>query len=491
MNLKHLFLISISLVWLNQSSQAQLLKKIKDKVNKTINSDSGSEKKEENKTSSENTTTNSSSGSSSNEEKNPAWCDGLDASGGGSGAGGTFVKDGVEYKKIYSNPNGFRILYDESSFGIKSDSKGHRIVLNERVNNKNQFKLIENGKVIATGSEVDPAWLANNGSQTTISEDKAQGTMSKYIVGDTVKHNIPKSDAKTVTIQKTDDDQLEMALNIARQSDEYKKMSDAEKKEFEETVRAGIAKNNSMAGTTYDIPAQQGGQVAMVNGYFLVVKGKKLGKFSMPPAVVVSPDETKVFAVGVNDQSKPVMIVNGKTTPLDANKYSAVNGRIISSPDGNKHVYLEQKKMSEQELQALTNSASSGKRSKLQYNVIRSDGTALMVSDYTYSGKFQLTNSGALIIINEETGEVHADDKSIGKFTLQNGDRVNPDAVLIGSDISKIAYYNGNDGSLTYLDGTVKKLGIVYPRIVSSGGKSSLSWFRKCGNDIYTATFAY
>ncbi|HYG33256.1 MAG TPA: hypothetical protein VEC99_00640, partial [Clostridia bacterium] len=30
---------------------------------------------------------------------------------------------------------------------------------------------------------------------------------------------------------------------------------------FEKTMRDGIAKNNSMAGTTYDIPAQQGGTV--------------------------------------------------------------------------------------------------------------------------------------------------------------------------------------------------------------------------------------
>jgi hypothetical protein len=56
-----------------------------------------------------------------------------------------------------------------------------------------------------------------------------------------------------------------------------------------------------MAGTTVNVPAQQGGTVAVVNGYFLVVKGKKLGKFMMPPAVDVSKDETKVFAVGLNE----------------------------------------------------------------------------------------------------------------------------------------------------------------------------------------------
>ena len=186
--------------------------------------------------------------------------------------------------------------------------------------------------------------------------------MSKYIVGDTMKQNIPKTAAKNVTIQKTDDDQMEMALNIARQTDEYKEMSDAEKKEFEETVKQGIAKNNEMAGTSYNIPASQGGTVAMVNGYFLIVKGKKYGKFTMPPIIDVSKDETKVFAVGVNEQAKPVLIANGKTTPLDENKYSAMVGKIVRSADGNKFVYLEQKKMNEKELEEYTNAVSSNKK---------------------------------------------------------------------------------------------------------------------------------
>jgi hypothetical protein len=53
--------------------------------------------------------------------------------------------------------------------------------------------------------------------------------MKKYIVGDTMKQNIPKSDAKSMTVQKVDDDQMEAALQIARQTDDYKNMSEAEK----------------------------------------------------------------------------------------------------------------------------------------------------------------------------------------------------------------------------------------------------------------------
>ena len=211
----------------------------------------------------------------------------------------------------------------------------------------------------------------------------------------------------------------------------------------------------------------------------------------MPPAVDVSKDETKVFVVGLNESGAPVLLANGKTTLLDKDKYSATMGRIVRSPDQKKFVYLEQKKMNEKELEALSNAASSGQRTKIEYNVIRGDGSIMMVTDHSYDGKFKLTNSGALVNMNEETGEVFADNKSIGKFPVQSGDRLDADAVLIGSDIKQVAYYNGNEGSFTYLDGTVKKLDIVFPRVISEGGKSYLSWFRKCGKDIYIARFAY
>jgi hypothetical protein len=465
-------LICIALVCLAISSQAQLLKKVKDKVNKTLSAgDKSIEKTEEDKT-------------SSGDDKTVKWCEGLDA---------TASKDDVEYKKVYSSENGFTILYDESSLGTSSDPKGFRLVLSEKVNNKYQFIFIENGNVVAKDSKVHPEWLSGASSQRLIKDkdDGRDAAMSKYIVGDTMKQDIPKSDAKTATVQKIDNDQMEMALQVARQQDDYKKMSDAEKKEFEENVKKALAANNSMAGTTFNVPAQQGGTVAMVNGYFLIVKGKKLGKFMQPPVIDVSRDETKVFAVGLNEKGLPVMIANGKTTLLDQSRYSAIMGRMLKSPDQKKFVYLEQKKMSEQEIQELSNSAGNGRRVVVQYNVIRGDGSAMMVTDHSNQAKFRLTNTASLISIDEETGEVFADDKLIGKFPLQPGDRLNEDAVLVGSDISQIAYFNGSEGTFTYLDGKVKKLDIMAPHFVSEGGRSYLSWFRKCGKDIYIAKFAY
>lgn len=462
-------------------SQAQLLKKIKDKVNKTINNSTGETEKSQDNAGSDN----ASSVQEKENDKSVKWCDTVTVNGTG--------KDGVEYSLAYSGSGSINIIYEESSLGLGSGARGYRIIMSERVNNKQQYVVVENGKVIDTDTKVKSQYLPHGSSRQ---EDGNQGgqpdpAMSKYIVGDTMKQHIPKTDATSVTINKVDDDQFEMAMEMARQSEDYKNMSAAEKKEFEETTKAALAKHNSMAGTTIPVAAQPGGNVAIVNGYFLVIKGKKLGKFQMPPVVDVSKDETKVFAVGLDDKGVPVMIANGKKTLLDKNKYMAIGGYILRSPDQKKFVYVEQKKMSDQETEDFLKASSGNGKVTMTYNVLRSDGSSLSVTDHNLSGKFRLTNSGAVININESTGEVYADNKPIGKFPLRNSDRLNNESVLIGNDISQVAYYNGDDGSLTYLDGTVKKLNILYPKVVSENGKSYLSWFRKCKNDIYIARFAY
>jgi hypothetical protein len=168
-----------------------------------------------------------------------------------------------------------------------------------------------------------------------------------------------------------------------------------------------------------------------------------------------------------------------------------MSGYILKSPDLRKFVYIEQTKMSNKEVEALSNSDGSNIEIKFPYNVLRSDGSSLTVTDYNASGIFKLTNSGAVISINEKTGQVLADNKVIGKLPLLGRDMLESEAVMIGNDISQIAYYNGGEGSLTYLDGVVRKLDITYPKVVSENGKSYLSWFRKCKNDIYIARFAY
>ena len=440
------------------SGQAQLFKKLKDKVNKTIGSDTKPSGEE---------------ASSSAAEKDH-WCDTI------SGA------NGISYTKAYSGAG--NIMYDESSLGLTNDPSGYRLILSQYAGGKTIYTIVENGKVIDTDTKVKPEYLGK-GRQSGSSGGPGSNDeeMKKYIVADSTHHDIPKTSAKSMKVEKVDDDQVDMALNIMRQTDEYKNSSAAEKQEIEETVKKGISANNSMAGKTINIPASQGANFATVTGYKLIVNGKNYGKFLMPPAVAVSKDETSIFAVGLDDKGAPVMVTQTRRTALDKSKYSGNSGKMLKSADGRRSVYVEQRAMTQAELQRY----SSGGSYTAMYNVLRSDGTGLQVSDYGGNGKFSLTSAGAIINVNETTGELYADNKKLGQFTLPSGERVEPDAVLIGSGPSNIAYYNGSAGSLNYLDGTVKKLGIMYPSIVSQNGTTYMSWFRKCRNDIYIGKLSY
>jgi hypothetical protein len=69
---------------------------------------------------------------------------------------------------------------------------------------------------VATDTKVHPEWLSKKSSQTVRGKDAdSEDPMKKYIVGDTMKQNIPKSDAKSVTVQNVDDDQVEMAIPLS------------------------------------------------------------------------------------------------------------------------------------------------------------------------------------------------------------------------------------------------------------------------------------
>ncbi|MBO9573716.1 MAG: hypothetical protein J7497_16130, partial [Chitinophagaceae bacterium] len=65
------------------------------------------------------------------------------------------------------------------------------------------------------------------------------------------------------------------------------------------------------------------------------------------------------------------------------------------------------------------------------------------------------------------------------------------EAILIGNDPSKMAYYDGNTGSINYLDGSSRKMGVIFPQLVNENGKNYLTWFRKCKNDIYLGKFVF
>lgn len=475
-----LLLLSCILLGSIAPTQAQLLKKLKDKVNKTINNSGDSE----NKSNESSSGSESSASRGSQKDNSSKWCDTVKTDAVGA--------DGVEYTLAYSSPGRVDILYDESSLGLSNNAKGYRMILSERVNNKQQYVVVENGKVINTDTKVNPEYILKRSPGNKVDDGSAAAdeSMKRYIVGDTMKQTVASSGAKSVTVKKVDDDQFAMAMEMAKQTDDYKKMSEQEKKEFEESFRKAKQANASMAGKTIDIPAQQGGTYAAVTGYYVVIKGKKYGKFQMPPALDVSKDETKFFALGIDESAAPVMIVNGKKTALDKTKYSGINGKMIRSPDHKKFVYVEQKKMSDKEIEEYTKSLATQAK-PIIYNIIHPDGAASTVTDYNNSGNFRLTNSGVVLNMNEETGEVYGDGKLVGKFSMQGNTRLESDAILIGNDLSQVAYYNGSEGSLTYLDGTTHKLNLMFPRVIADGGKNYLSWFRKCGNKIFIARFAY
>src|SRR5690606_2033389 len=95
------------------SSQAQVLKKLKDKVNKALSNDSGADNSREEA---------KSSSAEKQEKDGVKWCDTISVAGSGSG------KDGVEYSLAYKGSDNMNILYDESSLGIDNDSKRYRII---------------------------------------------------------------------------------------------------------------------------------------------------------------------------------------------------------------------------------------------------------------------------------------------------------------------------------------------------------------------------
>ena len=492
---KLLFMFAVQLMV--TPSQAQLLKKIKDKVNKTIDKAAGGGS-EETRSSSDNSSSSSTPSAVSDDDgktsKKVLWCDTVLVDGGATTGSGPVKVDesksgGVEYEMVYSSGGKINIEYNESALGIGKNRNGYRLILQERIDNKSQYVVLQDGKVIYTGATVKNEHLGNGisgqfsvGNSSNVKNEE----MKQYIVADSVKHDLAGQDAKSVKINKVTDQQADMALQMARQSDEYKSMSAEEKKEFEEMMKKGSAQNNSMAGQTISTPAMQATSYSTVSGYRVVVKGKTYGKFSMPPAVEVS--DAMVFAVGADENGNPVLISNSKKTPLDKTKVTGMNGQIVRSPDLKKFVYVEMKPMTDAEMDAISADPANA---RYKYTIIKSDGSVFQITDYTQSGKFQLTNSGAVININNLTAEVYADGKSVGKFKVKEGYSLEPEAIMVGDNPSKIAYYDGAEGSINYIDGTVKKLGIMYPTVVSENGKNYITWFRKCRNNIYKAKFPF
>ncbi len=115
-------------------ANAQILKKLKDKVNKTVENAVGTGGQSSNEGANKNT-----------DGKDPLakinWCDTISS-----------TKD--NYTMAYSSPVNFRIMYDESRLCIGRNKSEYRIILKQSVDNKTQFVIIDNGKVTATVSSM-------------------------------------------------------------------------------------------------------------------------------------------------------------------------------------------------------------------------------------------------------------------------------------------------------------------------------------------------
>jgi len=464
MKAKHPLLLLFAFCFLNPVSSQGILKKIKDKAAGNENSKTVE-----------------------NNKPKVAWCDtGLVSN---------------TYSLAYSSPDNFTIMYDESRMGMGRNKTDYRLILKKRVDNKEQYVIIDNGKVTATVAELTGKDLAGGlrSPLSGLNTGSVKSNYDKYIVAETITATVPGQSAKTITNpQKIDANKTNQAFEMMKNTDEYKKMSAEEKKEMEEMMKQmpGAVKeynNSGMAGKTVTIPEVKGGSFTGGTGYYsIIVKGKNYGKFAGQPNLAVSDDEANVYLVGADGKGITWFIANDKKTSLDGKNPSGLGhmGNILMSPDGKKAAFVEMKMMNEKEQEAMLKDLQNGRSPKQNFIITKSDGSTFQITRTDGADKFKLSNTGAVIFVDSRSGEVFADGKTIGKFNKREDTELNSEALLFGSDPSKICYYN-DDGSLGFMDGSKKDMGILFPAAINDNGKTYITWFRKCKNDIYIGKYEF
>lgn len=404
------------------------------------------------------------------------------------------------YTLAYSSPVNFTIMYDESRMGMGRDRNDYHLILKQWVDKRSQFVIIDNGKVTATVNELTKDNLIGGlrGPLDGLSGGVSKSDNEKYLVAETVTTVVPSQSSKTVTAPKNIDvSKTNQAFEMFKNTDEYKKMSAAEKKQVEEAMKmmpqaAKEYNNSGMAGQTITTPEVKGGTYNNPTGYFnIIVKGKNYGKFGGQPYLKVSGDEANVYIVGADEKGRTNFIVNDKKISLDGKSPGGMGhfGNLLMSPDGKKAAFVEIKMMTEKEQEQMLKDMQSGKPAKQNFIITKSDGSSFQMTRTDGGDKFKISNSGAVVFVDARSGDVLADGKTIGKFNT-SGNELNSDALLFGSDPSKICYYN-DDGSLSFMDGSKKNMGILFPTAITEAGKSYITWFRKCKNDIYIGKFEF
>lgn len=463
MKAKYLFFLVLSFGIINSAEPQGILKKIKDKT-------SGSENIK----------------TSDNNKPKVAWCD-------------TGLVNNI-YTLAYSSPVNFTIMYDESRLGIGRNKSDYHLILKQFADKKQQFVIIDNGKVTATVTELTNANLIG-GLRSPLDGLISGGTKSqneKYIIAETTTVVIPGQNSQTVTTpKKIDASKTNQAFEMMKNTDEYKKMSPQEKKELEEAMKmmpqaAAEYNNSGIAGKIITTPEVKGATYSGANGFYnIIVKGKNYGRFGGQPQLQISDDETNVYIVADDEKGKTNFITNDKKTLLNAKNNFGMGhiGNLIMSPDGKKAAFVEQKLMTEKDQEDMLKDMQAGRPAKQTFIVTKSDGASFQITRVDGGDKFKISNTGAVVFVDAKSGDVSADGKIIGKFKT-NGSDLNSDALLFGSDPSKMCYYY-EDGSLSFMDGTKKEMGILFPAVISEAGKSYVTWFRKCKNDIYIGKFEF
>ena len=462
MKAKYLSLLLLTFGIMNAAQPQGILKKIKDKTSGNENSKT----------------------TESNKPK-VAWCD-------------TGLVSNI-YTLAYNSPENFTIMYDESRLGIGRDKSGYHLILKQFIDKKQQFVIIDNGKVTSTVTDLTNADLIG-GLRSPLDGLNAGGGKSdneKYIIAENTTVVVPGQTAKTVTAPKNiDAGKTNQAFELFKSTDEYKKMSPEEKKQVEEAMKmmpqmAAEYNKSEIAGKTISTPEVKAASYSGANGFYsIIVKGKNYGRFGGQPYLKISDDEANVYIVADDGKGKANFIANDKKISLDGKSPGGMGhfGNLLMSPDGKKAAFVEIKMMTEKEQEQMLKDMQNGKPAKQNFIVTKMDGSSFQIIRTDGGDKFKLSNSGAVVFVDAKTGEVFSDGKMIGKFN--NGSDLNSDALLFGSDPSKICYYN-EDGSLSFMDGTKKDMGILFPAVVSEGGKSYITWFRKCKNDIYIGKFEF
>lgn len=442
-------------------AHAQFLKKLKDKVNTTV----------------ESAATN---GSQQKGAKEPSikWCD-------------TVTLTAKNYTQIFTDEGSLDILYDESTIDMCRNSNENRLILKQRANKKTQYLVIDNGKVIATVNnveEIDEYILqCMKGSNSDASK--------KYIVPEKIIMDLGMENNKqqSTTIKKIDDNQVNSALAIMKQTEEYKKMSAEEKQQIEAIMNQGVAMNNANAGKTFS----GGGPIANpeIDASKVVINGKTYGIFLGNPEVQVSADKSHIYIYGVmmdkDKKQKMVFVANDKTYPV-LNNGGGVGGvaRLLMSDDGKKGAVVEQN-YSQSQMAAMAKPTNGAAQS--DFTVLKSDGTKSTFTSGLGLEILKLLNNG-VVAAATDNAIVYGDGKFLGKFNLDaedfsNDNKFDISKVLFGSDETKMACYS--NGNLYFLNSPKANLGIIAPKVINVNGKTYISWFRKCGNKIYVARYDF